>query len=1116
MKLNFKKPKFSRFFKAAVIGSLTLGAFSTTSCIEEINPKREVRDYGTFGTELYNILYDNSVYSKDHSSQAFLTTLSSHRDDFINAVDTTAIPDDLDELNQVFINIVPLYENMLYPGTLRKAAVVMGELAADPAAVNAMAWLSISPNLLLAPEHANPIGLFFQYDDLVGITDELLTLLLNNSVSGQNATNQLIKEISIAAKNLEENSDPKWFVRRVVDLMLTENDVYGPKVSAEPQTAARLDTFGNAVIREEMKSSIAATLDEMGYYNLADGSSIAPFEITGTPAGFSLVGGQTYFQDKPVFETFDLQKTPLAYLIREGDTLLENDTLDEALRAVKSLLGTPHAYADENGAYTGYERNTGVAQLTAALFSTLDHDSVGPNFEAISQLLENNRDVVARLVYDLDVILDIIDETPSNFSADNNLIDRLLPELLDLAKEPGMLEDLFMALDDPIAAHIAPQLSELAQRKTDFISLPENSKYDACFQACNEKFDVGTFDRMNCIRECPRDEILGTERADHNAPESFKNRSLFQRTTHLMWETSQTPYEVHTEKVEVMGNDLTDIASSIGPLITFDNLAEAYLLTITGDLHLVEHLSNTFIDLASIIGDDGTTVAQFLTHLTDNLFGLKLSIHPTTAEVTRMFNMPAISSISEKYRLDLNTANCRSGIKCLESNADVLFAIEAVGLVDSMHPLLKVFSKHKKTHVLARIVSILFEYYPSQSVTYLDAEGKPLDLQPSDFRSLEPVLIRALDETNVVADVGSFGDALLDVKLKDGTVLAARFEDFVEYLLTPDKTLRKLDGSEYTKDPSGNFIAPIPPAYLYIDALRDISDFLDEHEETKTQLSNALEGISKITIKTVKQSDGTIVFEKPAGIQLVADLVRLLEELFEDITADGSRKSWIRDEAIPEVDDIFSGRLVYAFFQLFAELDARPNGLNKFRRLILHLMETGSETPTHLTGAGYLLGDMLLNDVHLTALSHVISSPLDPDRVWTTEGFSELSLIVTLLTCVDAFNECDPGHSFDRVFYRLFETNTRKRANIFRILDVGSDLFRQEPGSPNRRTAADMKIYLDFAHDLFTDDVRGVERIYGVIDFTIWGNDRRPKDWKPEDASWQIQFGSDSTPTTQE
>ena len=78
--------------------------------------------------------------------------------------------------------------------------------------------------------------------------------------------------------------------------------------------------------------------------------------------------------------------------------------------------------------------------------------------------------------------------------------------------------------------------------------------------------------------------------------------------------------------------------------------------------------------------------------------------------------------------------------------------------------------------------------------------------------------------------------------------------------------------------------------------------------------------------------------------------------------------------------------------------------------------------------------------------------------------------------------------------------------NVATLLDVAQDLLRRNPGSKEQRTADDEKVLFDLMADLFNDDDRGVERIYGVIDFTIWGNDRRPSDWKPEDASWQIKF----------
>ena len=1116
MELNYRKYSKKRFFGALAATVCISAGLLSQGCLDDIQPEREVRDYGTFGTELYNIVYDNSVHSKDHSSEAFLSTFRSHRDNFIDAVDTSIIAEDYDTLNQVFIDIVPLYENLLYPGTLRKVAVVLDELRQSPDAVDAMTWLSVSPTLLAKPGKVNPIGHLFAYDEvrLATVTDELLSLLLSNASGDRNATNQFLKEISIAAADLEYDDDENRFVRRAVEMLLKPNKLYAPAISYEPQWAAALDGYGRPKVLPEM-ASVVGTMDDMGFYMTPSGALIAPFEMTGSAPGFALTDAGLQYEGKPVFELIDLQQTMLGYFVREGDAILQDDTLDEALRAVKPMLGTPQTYSDENGTYTGFARDSIPAQLLAAVFTTIDDDSVGPNLEAIVQVLENHRDVVARLFYDIDIIIDVVRDTPSNFSPDNNLIDRLVPDLRLIVDEPGLLNDLLMAIDDPLAAHIAPILAELATQRKSFIKYEKNSKYEVCFQACDEKYKVGTLDRMQCIRKCPKDVLIGNQKADHNAPETLENRSLFQRITNLMWETSATPYDVHATYLSFKDVDLTSAASALGTLISFDNLAESYLLTYTQDLKLVDHLSETFIKLAALIGDDGTTVAKLLTQIVDNFFDLKLSVNPTTAEVTRMFNMPTLSSKTENYQIDLNIATCRSGFSCLEANADVLFAIEASGLVDALYPVVKVFNDHGKTAIFARIVATIFEYYPSKGDIYKDVNGKPLDIYPMDFRSMEPMLVKALEKTDIVADVGAFGDALLEVTLADGSKLTHRFEEFVQYLFRPDKELKNIKGLEYSKDPQGNIIAPLSPVYMYIDLVRELIDFFDAHEDIEDKFEYALDGISKITIQTVKAPDGSIDFEKPAGVQVVADIVSLLHKIFVDKTQEGRRSKWIQEDAIPGVQDFLSGRLLYAYYQLFDELDARyhldengapESGLVRFRRLVLHLMESGNEVPTHLTGAGYLLSDWILEQKFLNAMGHVIASPIDPDRVWTTEGFSELSFVMTLLTCVNAFNECDPTHAFNHVFYRLFETDTRDRSNLFRLLDVGTDLLRVTPGSPLRRNSADMKVLLDFAHDLFIDDDRGVERIYQVIDFTIWGNDRRPKDWKPEDAHWLIEF----------
>ena len=1091
---NTKMRKIIRTFLCSAV------AISILGCVEDIEPKREVRDYGSFGTELYNILYDNTEHSSTYSNEKFLSTFARYRESFIDAVDTSAVPEKLDDFNQVFIDVVPLYENLLYPGTLRKAAVAVDEFRNNAAAVEALTWIIESPSIFAHQPSANPIGKVFEYEHIVDVTDELMALLLRNGKTPDAATNVLLREFSHEASSLNVDEDARWIMSKLITTLTTPRAVYAPPTDSVPQIVARLDDHAMPIPTPEVADLLQPSAFS-GYYQYQQ-TLVAPFETRTATPPIEVTQSTAMLNGIKAFETIDLQQTMLAYLMRESAPLFEDDTTEKALRALQSLLGEPIAYQDEYGLYTAYRQDSPAMQLIAALLTTLNHESVGANFEAIIQVLENHQDVAARIVHDIDVLFTILDETPNNFSANNDLIDRLIPEVLKIAQDPGLLEALFDALDDPRAAKIAPFLAELAERSKTFIEVPEDGPYNQCFLACDKQYKVGTFERMDCIRACPIDTILGTKKTDFNAPETLENRSLFQRVTNLMWETSETPYDVIAESLIVSEADVSPLGQALGPLISFDNLAASYLKTITGDLHLEEHISPKFVQIAGLIGLNGASVTSLLTLLTDNLFGLKLSIDPTTAEVTRLFNRADITTKTSYFTLGLNTANCRSGFKCLKAHADTLYAIEAVGLVDALYPVIDVFNKRDKTAIFARIVATIFEYYPTGELEYKDSQGNPLNLHPSDFRSLEPMLIRALRETDIVADVGAFGDALIDVKLADGAKLSARFEKFVRYLLTPDPAIRKLDGSSQTKDPAGNPIAPLSPAYLYIDAIRDLNDFFDTHQNTKDQLSDVASKLADMTIRTTKHSDGTITFNKPAGTQVAADTVRFLLDIYNEKWNDKTLSSWIHATAIPNVQKIFAHRMIRPLFLMFNDLDNR-NSLPKFRGLFSHLQKNAT---VEMQGATYWLLTRLLAQEHMIALASFASPLINPDRVWTTEGFSQYSFVITMLLCLDAFNSADPKHVFNDVFHRLLETETRPRANIARLFDVAHDLFRVDVGSGNVRTPQDTKILFDFIYDLFIDDDRGIERIFGVIDYTIWGSDRRPSDWEPKDASWQIIY----------
>ena len=1112
------RTKNNKIYNKSILAVLlAVSSLVTCSCLSDMAFKRQEIERGTFGQELYTILAQNTVNSPKYGDEIHVRTFEHYREQFIDTVDHVAIEDELDALNQVFIDIVPLYENMLYPATLRKVAVLLDEWRQNPDAVDALAYLIESPRILKNPERANPVGRMFQYADLAAVTKQLLDMFLAHADTPYNATTQMLRAVTLTLETLQADPEPNRVLYRAFDLLTQPDEIYLPAISYMPQEAVRINARGWPEIQEVADSRVYppfaddnmdgyADGNRYGFYTIGSGSRVSPYDtVQGTSAYFTLdTEGRLFRFENPVFAYFDLQKTPLAYLMREADALLRDNTLDDLLRAAHTLMGEGTEYTDAHGTYTGFSNTSGVAQLLSAVFATLDHDAVGPNFEAIITLLKDYPDEMARLVHDIDAILDITDDIETNVSMDNNLIDRLLPMLLEVVQTPGLLQDLMIALNDPLCKHIGPQMVELLQLRNTFITYDPNSTWAKCADTCHGTFDVGTQAHLDCMRSCPIQDLLGTARVDHTQPETLENRSLFQRVTHLMWETAFQPYGVHAEKLVVKGMDLTTVAQGMGNLIAFDNLAEAYLQTYTGHLDLTEHLSSNFIDLADLLDIEATSVVSLITWLTDTLFNLKLSIKPTTAEVTRLFNLPQIEAKNETYTFALNVALCKGGRTCLMSNADVLFAIEAVGLVDSLNPIIRVFNTHGKTHLVTRIVSTIFEYYESGDIELTLADGTPMPIEYDNIRSIEPVLERALSETPLLDDLGAVSDILVNLELKDGSRLRDRFADYVTYLLTPDAGLKNLMGETATKDPKGNRITPLSPAYLYIDAIRHISDITDAHPEVKTQLSNGLEGLMHVTLQTVKKDDTTIVFEKPAGIHLLATAVEFLHTLYVEESEKGTRSAWIHETVIPKIQDIIGNRIPYSYFQLFEELDRQENGLENFRNLILWLMESGSENPEIMTGAAYQLFAWILEQEHLIHLSHLMADIIDPDRPWTTQAFSHLSFVVTLLTCVHAFNQRDPEEAFNHVFARLFDTTTQARSNMGRLFEIAKAMFRPDPGSPQRCESACHKGILDFAYDLFTDPDRGVERIYEIIDFTIWGVDRRPKDWKPEDASWPI------------
>lgn len=1075
-------------------------------CLEPIKVERQETKRGSFGEEVYNILYDNTVRSPDNALER-ARVFSEYRTTFITAVDDALPPSELEPVNQAFKDIVPLYESKLYQALLRKIAVVLDELRQSPQTLQAYAYIDAKPSYIAHPENGYFLAHVFNYSKFGALSQTMLELLLKNSDGPYNPTNQLIKALSLEFASLK-HGDPDPLLYTVLDRFLDEDPDFAPPGPWQPNDVVKVDRRGAPKINPfegdvvflpfiDENGDTLADVDEFSYFKLSNQGTISPFEPKAQENAYFQINnmGRITKRGHEVFQYFDIHQTPLAYLIREGDTLLEDKTLDDALRAMHTLLSYKVKYTDEHGEYIAFTDTSPLYQLLHGLLQITDNDEIGPNLETLIILLKNYPDNIAAMLHDLDLIIDIIDELDPDIKLNNNLIDELLPLFLEMSQTPGLLEDVMLALNEPLSRKMAPALTKLARIRKDFIEVDPNGAYEACFSHCKESFSIGTLERYECIQTCPVDEVIGTQLVDRTRAESASNRSLFQRVMALMWETSEASYDAGVVSLIAKGNDITPLVAGIGPLMNLQNLAMLYLHTFTGDMHLMNHINPRIVELAEPMGINDKSVAGVFSWVVAQVFKIQLSISPTTDEVTRFFNLKELKSQNANYTFTINVARCNSKRKCIDANSDTLFAIEAVGLVDAMHPIVAVFNKHKKTALFPKIAALIYTHYPSKDFVDRYEDGTALPLQADNYRAVEPLLIEILDRTTIIESVGDFFNRFVNITLSDNTKILTRLSKFVTFLLTPDPLLKNALGQNITYDPTQKEISPISPAYLIIDPLRDIVDMWDKEPALKKQIRSALGGFASVTIKTQKMENGDVRFEKPAGIKIIATLLQIVWEQYVEKTQNGTRHAWLYEEAMVTLKDMMTGRLVYAFFELLAELDKDPEALANVREFALYAMQSGENAPEHLTLFLYNLISLLYEPQKLVDLAHFIAPPIDPERVWHTEGYTHLSFLLTVIKCVNAFNRTDPDGVYNRFFYRLFNTKTNKQANVVRLLNVAKAMLRTHPGTHERMSAEDQKKFFDFAYAFFVDTDRGIERIYKVIEFTVWGTAGRPADW---------------------
>jgi len=762
-------------------GLLTLVAavfVLSTGCEDELDFTRDAPERGTFGEEVHRILLNDIERSPDRG-RTRADVFATQRDDFVSAVDATAPDPILDELDATLIRMLPLYDDRTLNDLMRKVAIVLDEARQDPELLEAMATSARRPELIADPSRDQFLSHLVSFDQMQDLNRILAdTLLAHDGVtdpgqSEDDSTTQLLLALSLELREAEASGDNERFAATLADVLLTTDPTFAPEASYTPMWAVRLDGRGLPIVAAGELEPIPAPFVDTDGDGLADATpdgrflgidgqpmdAVTPFGEGTTPSLARDGDGKLLNPsaiDGQAFEYVDLHATALGFLMREAAPLADADVPFDMLRALPVALGEPNLYQDEHGSWRGYRADAPLVGLARGMMFALDHEDVPAVLEGFSLLMKNHRPDMANMMQALDETSEIADRHEDDVSEDSNLMDDLQPLLLEVVETPGLLKAVMLAMDDPVARRTGEAMAMLMRYKNDFITVTPGGAYDACFHDCKATHTLGTVERFECIRACPNDEIFAQE-VDRGAPESASNVSLFQRTQALMWEAVDVPYEVGLTSMSVNGTSFDNTAQALGAAMIFEDLAEAYLLTLVGELRLEDMINPDVAALGEPLGLDGETVVAIITFISGDVMSLPLDPEPTPDQVTRFFNKDPLEGDNGEVAVSMNPAVCKSGRLCIDAHADTLFAVEASGLADTLVPLARAFHEHGKTDLLARIFAVVYSHYPSRGRFFTDIDGNEIPFARDNLRSLEPMLIEMLEDgamLDAMADMG--------------------------------------------------------------------------------------------------------------------------------------------------------------------------------------------------------------------------------------------------------------------------------------------------------------------------------------------------------------------------
>ncbi len=1099
---------------------------TAVGCVSKLDTERRPADEGSFGQTVLTLMCKRVAYLEDLAdgdgvtdvrgdtyrdvcrlglpapgdAPAALKALEAKRDELEAAVDTTFPEDFLSDL-QTFLtanDFLALYDDGTTIAATDDLVEMLRFMADDAEFAPALERLGDRIGYMPMQEALGAVRSVVNYPDM----HAFLLAVLDQITEGGQAKGEwdnVVAALGVTMRNAEpvaDLADPERTGQLGLDVLFSTNDLLGtshsiPMVRRDYRGLARVavgpgGSLPLSFVDED--SDGLADADDLGRFVDAGGNPLddshapAPFDVPSSDVdepwlyrdaeGRALDGpGGDY-----VYDYVDLDKTVFAAVTRDAIDLFDpqKGTALDLLRGGSALMSSnPRQLITktyENGdslEYRGYD--TSASPLLDMLFGymgLLRYPEIEETLTLVRKILVDHEPEIARIIemgIDAAEIADLYPD--AKIPINSPLWDDMIPVIRQMLEEPGLVEDLLRAMEDPAVA-------ELGMRFREYMKYKDQLYYDA-------------------------DQVLHpqvlSEFVDRSQGDSGFNRSLMERLLHII-NDSNGAVMCNKEGAEVGLAGLTLKTYPECQLLQIDNLAVFYVQSIAynkdanGNILYDDDGEPQRKARFPFQFDDGTFLGGLIDGLVDDdllqsesgIDGFKY--HPTPEALNRVL---FLDPMPEFLANTMDPAKCKDGDYFYAAHSGTLMVWELNGFYDQIRPIIQVFADHDKEQLFVDLLSVLHKHWPTRDSApthqFNDPDGHGY-VWGSGIATYEPMIVdileRRIDDParGNILDALSVGSSVLNQVTVDGRSMPEIMEDTARYLMEPRAGLRNRLGNETSETSDGVPIPVLSPYQIIADAYHLKAERLEVAAEEGEAWQRSTGNLVDVMFRADPVVSIGWTFRNPRIRGVTLALIDFLQSRIDAHDAVGDRDDWLTDDLPGRTEDVLAGPVFAGLADFVLSLQASPEARAQIESLASYLVNEVNYNETFRTSLVAIADTMqlALDDRDIVPIAHVAGEALRPSRGW----------VDTSLEFVKRARHSDENQALVRMFRNLFDESRSGHTAVNSLIDGISEIHRNHPYDEigARYTAEDYRALMRGLAQFLDDEKRGLRRFISIIE----------------------------------